>query len=306
MLVSIILPTFNRAHTLGRAIDSVLEQTYTDWELIVIDNHSTDQTDQLIGNYHNSKIKLLKIHNEGIIAKSRNLGIHHAKGELIAFLDSDDWWTKEKLRVSIKEMKYEKADLVYHELFKVVKEKQVFYNTIKIRSLNENVFEDLLIGGNCIPNSSVIVKKNILEKISYLCEKPSIRTWEDFDAWMRISKITNKFHKVKKTMGYVWLGGGNELMGGNNRQNLEQIITNISEFEKRYHKDIENYKKVNDGPWWINYQKGRLLFQLKKTNDSLFFLKKLQKNKIPVSILLKTIYMIILIKIIGIISNAKH
>jgi glycosyltransferase involved in cell wall biosynthesis len=306
VLVSIILPTFNRAHTLGRAIDSVLKQTYTDWELIIIDNHSKDETDQLIVGYHNSKIILLKIHNDGIIAKSRNLGIRQSKGELIAFLDSDDWWTKGKLYESVKEMKFAQADLIYHSLFKVVKEKQIFYPKLKIRKLNVNVFEDLLIGGNCIPNSSVIVKKRELENIGYLCEKPEIRTWEDFDAWIRISKITNNFHKVNKTLGYVWLGGGNEAMGGNNKQNIEQVFSNITEFEKRYHKDIEIYNKADNGPWWNKYQKGRLLYQLKKLDNSLKEFQKLKNNKIPIFILLKTIYMITIIYLNTIIYNAKH
>ena len=60
-MISVVLPTFNRAHFLGRAIDSVLKQTYSEWELIIIDNHSSDQTDYLVENYHNSKIKLYKM-----------------------------------------------------------------------------------------------------------------------------------------------------------------------------------------------------------------------------------------------------
>ena len=303
MFVSIILPTFNRAHTLGRAIDSVLKQTYTDWELIIIDNHSSDKTDQLVENYNNSKIILLKIHNDGIIAKSRNLGIQQAKGELIAFLDSDDWWTKNKLYESVKEMEFAKADLIYHELFKVVKENQIFYPKLKIRKLNVNVFEDLLIGGNCIPNSSVIVKKWVLEKIGYLCEKREVRTWEDFDAWMRISKITNSFHKINKTLGYVWLGGGNELMGKVDTSSLKQKYANIVAFEKRYKSDIEKYTEMNNAPWSNNFQKGRLLFQLKKMDESFVFFQKFKIKQIPASILLKTIYMITIIKIKGTSKN---
>ena len=298
------MPTFNRAHTLGRAIDSVLEQTYTDWELIIIDNYSTDLTDQLIGNSRNSKIKLLKLNNDGIIAKSRNLGIRQAKGELIAFLDSDDWWAKEKLSESVKEMELANADLVYHDLFRVVKEKQVFYQTTKVRTLNENVFEDLLMGGNCIPNSSVIVKKQILERIGFLCEIQEVRTWEDFDAWLRISQITNNFHKVNKTIGYVWLGGGNELMGSKNSQTLAQMYQNIIEFEKRYDKDLGKLYKLGDIPWWNIYKKGEVSFLLKNNSHSLKKLQELQFSKIPLSVLLKTIYMIIVMQTFRKIFNA--
>ena len=114
MLISIVLPTFNRSHVLGRAIDSVLAQTYSNWELIIVDNHSSDQTDILVNNYHSSKIVLLKIHNKGIIAKSRNCGINHAHGELVAFLDSDDWWYPKKLEIVMKY--FDQADIVYHDL----------------------------------------------------------------------------------------------------------------------------------------------------------------------------------------------
>jgi len=100
-LVSIIIPTYNRAEDLKRALQSVLEQTFTDWEIVVVDNHSVDDTNSLIKSFNNRKIKLFKIHNEGIIATSRNLGLKHALGEYIAFLDSDDWWLPKKLEESI-------------------------------------------------------------------------------------------------------------------------------------------------------------------------------------------------------------
>ena len=89
-LVSIVIPTYNHANYLSKALQSVLDQTYKNWEAIVIDNHSTDDTNEVINRYVDPRIKYLKIHNCGVIAKSRNVGIQTAKGEWIAFLDSDD------------------------------------------------------------------------------------------------------------------------------------------------------------------------------------------------------------------------
>ena len=66
MLISIVLPTFNRYHVLGRAIDSVLAQTYSEWELIIVDNYSSDQTENIVRSYRSSKIRLFKIHNKGL------------------------------------------------------------------------------------------------------------------------------------------------------------------------------------------------------------------------------------------------
>jgi glycosyltransferase involved in cell wall biosynthesis len=303
MLVSIIIPTFNRAHTLQRAIDSVLEQTYTNWELIIIDNHSTDKTDSLIASFQNSKINYLKISNDGIIAKSRNLGIKKSKGEIIAFLDSDDWWTKDKLKISLMGMKKHGADLIYHNLFKAVKDNQAIYWSMKVRKLKGNIFEDLLTNGNCIPNSSVVVKKWALEKIGYLCENPETRTWEDYDAWLQISKYTNKFHRIKNTLGYLWLGGGNESLGRDKDCSLDQLFKNITYFEIKYFQEIEYNINVNNVPWWINYQRGKSLFKLKRMDDSLAYFKNIQLLEVPYLTLLKIVYMTMLSKLHKYVGN---
>ena len=94
---------------------SVLNQTYLNWEVLVIDNYSTDNTDALISEINDIRIKLFKIRNEGVVAVSRNLGIRNSSGEYIAFLDSDDLWLPKKLEISIKFLK-QGADIVYHDL----------------------------------------------------------------------------------------------------------------------------------------------------------------------------------------------
>ena len=90
-IVSIVIPTYNREQFLSRALISVVSQSFTSWEAIVVDNYSEDNTEQVIEDFGDSRIKLLKIHNRGIIAASRNIGIKTSKGKWIAFLDSDDF-----------------------------------------------------------------------------------------------------------------------------------------------------------------------------------------------------------------------
>ena len=102
--VSIVTPTFNCAPLLRRAIDSVLQQTHQDWELLVVDNHSTDGTEELVRGYRDTRIRYFKIQNNGVIAASRNLAISQAKGEWLAFLDADDWWMPQKLEVSVRSL----------------------------------------------------------------------------------------------------------------------------------------------------------------------------------------------------------
>ena len=96
-LVSVVIPSFNHAGFIARAMQSVVEQTYPNWEMVVVDNHSQDDTDRVVGGFDDIRIRLFKIHNQGVIAASRNLGIREARGEWIAFLDADDCWYPRKL-----------------------------------------------------------------------------------------------------------------------------------------------------------------------------------------------------------------
>ena len=207
--VSIIIPTYNRAEDLKRALQSVFDQTFTDWEVLVVDNHSIDNTDSLIESFNDPKIRLLKIHNEGVIAASRNLGLKHALGEYVAFLDSDDWWRPQKLEVSIKYLE-RGADVVYHRLFRVKNSNQrIFWRVVPARNIKSPVFVDLIVNCNAIPNSSVVVRKQILDEIQGFAEDRELIAAEDYDAWLRVAKISEKFQKIPETLGFYWAGGGN-------------------------------------------------------------------------------------------------
>ena len=95
--ISIIIPTFNRAHLLERTINSVLKQTYTDFEIIIIDDASQDNTKDIVQRFKNKNIKYLRQNENKGAPAARNRGIQEAKGRYIAFLDSDDEWVPEKL-----------------------------------------------------------------------------------------------------------------------------------------------------------------------------------------------------------------
>ena len=92
ILFSIIIPTYNRANEIGRCLSSVINQSYSNWEAIVVDNYSSDDTENIVKDFNDNRIRYYKNHNYGIIAVSRNFGIDRAKGSWICFLDSDDSW----------------------------------------------------------------------------------------------------------------------------------------------------------------------------------------------------------------------
>ena len=205
--VSIVIPTYNHANYIDKSLNSIINQTFKNWEAIVIDNHSTDGTEKILRKYTDPRIRYLKINNNGIIAKSRNLGIEVATGQWIAFLDSDDWWTNDKLEVCFNDID-EKVDFIYHDLELVNTNSKFFFSRkrFKGRELKKPVLKNLLVGmineGTAICNSSVIVRKNILIKIGGISENKNLAASEDFNTWLRIAQITDQFKYLKKKLGY--------------------------------------------------------------------------------------------------------
>ena len=204
-LVSIIMPTYNQGHLIEKAINSVILQTYSNWELIIIDNFSTDNTNQIAKRYISEKIKFIQYNNSGIIACSRNIGIKNANGFWLAFLDSDDFWKIDKLEkcINIYGGNY---DFIYHNL-RLFDNSKFFQKkrSLKSRKINIPYYKDLIIHGNPIGNSSVLVKKNLLVDINYISESKDIIGCEDFDTWLKITNKTDKILYINEVLGYYYL-----------------------------------------------------------------------------------------------------
>ena len=204
-LVSVVIPTYNHARYLRRALQSVIDQTYTNWEAIVIDNHSKDSTDEVMASFADPRITYFKIHNNGVIAASRNAGIREAKGEWIAFLDSDDWWTADKLKACCESIN-DKVDLIYHDL-KIISDQPRFLRPKIIKSwqVKSLVLIDLMARGNAIATSSAVVRKKLLQQLNGMSENANMVAAEDYNTWLRIAQLTNKFRYVSKKLGFYQL-----------------------------------------------------------------------------------------------------
>ena len=115
--VSIILPTYNRGNIIHKAIVSVLRQSYTNFELLIIDDGSTDQTEQVVGSYNDKRISYYRMLENGGQSKARNCGMQIAKYDYFAFEDSDDLWRPEKLEAQMNVIKNAASDvgMVYHK-----------------------------------------------------------------------------------------------------------------------------------------------------------------------------------------------
>lgn len=271
--VSVVIPTYNRAADLRRALTSILTQTWTDWEVVIVDNHSTDATDEVVASFNERRIRLLKIHNEGVIARSRNLGIREAVGEYIAFLDSDDWWTADKLERSMAALRA--ADMVYHDLYLVRSAGQrIHWRRVRTRNLRRPAFDDLLVGGNAITTSSVVVRRELMNSIGGFSEDPMLVSWEDYDAWLRLSKLTEKFAKVDGVHGYYWVGGGN-------MTSAERTVRNLSYF-KRMYIDADPQRAGSPLPAWCHYSLGIAYRQLGKHRLAVDHMRSAAGGALPI------------------------
>lgn len=285
-LVSIVIPTYNRAQDLKRALQSVRAQTYAHWECLVVDNHSTDNSDEIIQAFNDPKIICFKIHNQGIIAASRNLGIQHAQGRYIAFLDSDDWWNPEKLQRSVDYLE-QGMDFVYHDLYLVNKLNQrLFIKRTRTHQVKSPVYDELLKKGNPVLNSSVVVRAELIKQINGFSEEPQLVAAEDFEGWCRIAQLTDRFQFIPSCLGYYWCGGGNT-------SNAKRSLSYLTHF---YDLHLEAYHRAHalPPPFWWQYALGRALYLTGNYSGSLEMLSRIRKQKLSIMIKLKIAYMTIM------------
>lgn len=292
--ISIIMPTFQHGHCINKSIKSVIRQTHKDWELLIIDNYSLDNTEKVVNEFDDPRIIYLKYSNNGIIAASRNYGISQASGSWIAFLDSDDWWAPTKLERSIFEGLKSDSDIIYHDLFLVKSNSQkLFISKAKGRKMKGKIYENLLNYGNALLNSSVVVKKEVIIKAGCISEEKDKVSWEDFDCWLRISKITNKFLYINEPLGYYWIGGGNI-------SSPDNVISNTTSIEKYY----KNFFNTHSGkPFWFGNGRGKAFLETRMYNESIYEFQSIDKSSIKFINLIKVKLRILQIYIMKIIEK---
>jgi glycosyltransferase involved in cell wall biosynthesis len=201
-LVSVVIPTYNHAHFLVAALQSVIDQTYSNWEAIVVDNHSTDNTGTVVQNFNNPRISLLKIHNDGVIAASRNMGIKSAKGEWIAFLDSDDLWYPEKLQIVMDQVQATPSIDIFTTDEMLVNELTGEKSALHYGPYSPNFYEQLLVTGNCLSPSATLVRHEFLTSVGVLFrEKKEFITAEDYDFWLLLARADAKFKFIRSIQG---------------------------------------------------------------------------------------------------------
>lgn len=205
-LVSVVIPTYNHAHLLAAALSSVCDQTYENWEAIVVNNFSDDDTVAVVEGFRDGRIQLVNFRNHGVIAASRNEGVRRSRGEYVAFLDSDDTWKTSKLARCVERLTTG-CDLVCHgELwtFEDGTSRPVIYGPAAAAS-----YRNLLYRGNRISTSATVVRTALVRRLGGFSENPAFVTAEDYEMWLRIARATDQICFIDDLLGQYRMHGSN-------------------------------------------------------------------------------------------------
>ncbi len=252
-LVSIIIPTYNHAHFLPTALNSLISQTFINWEAFVINNFSADDTISIVKSFKDPRIKLYNFANNGIIAKARNYGLLLSTAPFIAFLDSDDYWYPTKLAICLKKLELD-YDLVCHG--------EVWCGPRKIRRkvyygpVNRATYQSLLFDGNCISTSAVVVSHDWLRKVKGFSEQKEFVTAEDYDLWLKLARSGARIGFVNELLGEYLIHENNQ-----SRVALRNMQATMKVFEHHYSalEDPPSAKRLQKREALILYSGGRSL-----------------------------------------------
>lgn len=204
MLVSVIIPVFNSQDYIEQTIYSVLKQSFTKLEIIVVDDKSTDETETIVKNLINkdNRIKYIQLEkNYGGPARARNVGIEKSNGSFIAFLDSDDIWKYNKIEECLK---YSSNDIIHHYEAFFTKNIKNISKICKPKYSKKHIYKELL-KNNLFSPSSILIQKYILLKHKFN-ESEQFNGVEDYELWVRIFKEERISVKlIKKDLTYYRL-----------------------------------------------------------------------------------------------------
>ena len=265
-VVSVIVTTFNRKDMLKTTIESILKQTFSQFELLIIDNFSNYDFINFINSFNDSRIKSFQNNNNGIIAVNRNFGIKKSTGKYIAFCDDDDYWDKNKLFDQIKVFQSFDTILVSSLALNFGADTNFFsknygflYNRIKLD------YKSLLIY-NPIVLSSTLIKSEVLKKVGGFSENKNLIAVEDYDLYLRIFDLGN-FVLIKKFLIYYRFHAGSVSKSGIDDKYRKQKLFKLRGIKKQ----IDQNDKYE-----IRFFKENLIFVLINNVIQFFLIYKIK------------------------------
>ena len=232
-MISIILPTYNRSAIINRTIDCVLNQSYTDYELIIINDCSSDDTEKVIKSYDDKRIKYVSNLNNIGCANSRYLGYQHSKGDVLVFIDDDDTWRQDKLLKQVRLI--ENYDMVLSDYSISV---NGMLEQKNMRPFGEYFKQEILKRPGPF-FQSIMIKKNIVDKINNPFDQKSVPS-EDWNFFIELSKLDLKIAYLNESL-FTWnLNHDNQSL---NLINEANALSNI--VEKHFDYLVSNSSKKN-------------------------------------------------------------
>ena len=206
-LVSVIIPTRNRSSLLERALKSVTAQTYKDWEIIIIDDASSDGTENAVSVFQNGIIRYIRLSERKGGAVARNTGIKEAKGEFIAFLDDDDEWLPEKLEKQMNVILRDNSIALCYTGRQIKKEGNNFFGFSKKYSFHlpasDDHFKSIMTDNFVGPSSSVLIKKEVLDSAGGFDE--NLPCYQDYELFIRILR-NGKAYGINEGLVNYYIG----------------------------------------------------------------------------------------------------
>lgn len=188
-MISIIIPLYNKEHYVKTTLDSVLSQTYQDFEIVIINDGSTDKSVDIVKDYHDERIRLINQANQGVSA-ARNRGIKEVKGEYVTFIDADDTWSADHLETMMSLVK----EYTTYSVFCTAQHNRLI-NTLP---LGVSVIEDACLYDYIFATGCVLLKKEVINKVGGYLE--GVQLGEDRDFWLRISCYYHTVFINKETL----------------------------------------------------------------------------------------------------------
>ena len=258
-LVSVIMNCHNGDKYLNQSIRSVLDQTYKNWEIIFFDNNSKDNSSVILKKYKDKRIKYYKSTRFHTLYKARNLAIKKSKGELISFLDVDDWWIKNKIKKQVNIfLKNKNIDVIFSNLFLYYQneKKKIIYIKKKV---NNGKITQNLVDKFEMPILTTVIKKNLFKKIKFDNRYTIIG---DFDFFFRLSTLTN-IKGIQEPLAYYRIHDSN--------LTANKIDLNIKELEIWIKEKIKSkkFKHINFSKIYEKIQILKITYNLKKDNKIL-------------------------------------
>lgn len=232
-MISVVIPSYNRAATIERSVNSVLNQTYKDIEVIVVDDCSTDNTFDVVKKLINAdnRVRYYKLDKNSGACVARNKGLELAQGEYIAFQDSDDEWLPEKLELQMKAMTKNQADACFCQFTRFNAHGEMVVPNLE----SGFVPRDVLLAESIVSTQTLIGKKHIFDNVKFDSAMPRL---QDYDIVVRLSK-NSTFYLLAQPLVNMYE------QSDSISTNWEKLKTAMEVLKRKYQEDIKNNKKMD-------------------------------------------------------------